>query len=347
MDSEAIAQHIETVRRLSKPGQALGVDAPTATMANPAWWRDGTPTPARDRLHQRLLEEVRASFPGVASQGRALVLAGPPGAGKGAVKKDVLGDQIDTFLNVDADVFKELLLREAGLDGTYESWIVPDVVRELRDAGEPFFPLELASLVHEESSYLAAALRSDAIAAGDNVIVDTVLGSEAAALALGKQLSEAGYRVQIADVEVPFALSEARIRERWEKSYSRALENGAGLGGRWVPSEYARGVFDGPDGRSHPEANARRLAESCPAVTRFRVFRTGMDQAHLERATPTVDVDLKRATPGAELRSVPAPHRASFTSAPPRETGTHGRPAPKPPRVSREVRRDSPTGRDK
>ena len=34
--------------------------------------------------------------------------------------------------------------READLDGTYKSWIAPDVVRDFRDAGEPFFSLELA-----------------------------------------------------------------------------------------------------------------------------------------------------------------------------------------------------------
>src|SRR5699024_4005932 len=58
----------------------------------------------------------------------------------------------------------KLLLREALADGSYEVWIKPDAVRDLEAQGERFFPLELAALVHEESSMLAAALREDLIA---------------------------------------------------------------------------------------------------------------------------------------------------------------------------------------
>ncbi|PCC40482.1 hypothetical protein CIK72_05310 [Brachybacterium alimentarium] len=165
-------------------------------------------------------------------------------------------------------------------------------------------PLELASLVHQESSYLSKALRARAIAAGDNIIVDTVLAGEGSAITLGDQLAQAGYMVQVVDVEVPFALSEQRIRSRWKRSMWPLSKGGEGLGGRWVPSEYARDVFSGPEGHSKPEHTARLLAERCPAVADYRVYRTGIEQARLKRAVPALEVHWQRSRPGAALRAV-------------------------------------------
>lgn len=303
MASEEIQRHVDAVRALAKPGAALGPDAPTSSIANPRWWVDGEPTPSRRRLHRAIQEEIRDAAPDVLQERRALVLAGPPGAGKGGVKADVLGDAAATYRNIDADEFKAALLDAAARDGSLEQWLKPDAVRDLEAEGEKFFPLELASLVHEESSYLSKQLRARAIATGDNIIVDTVLAGEGSATALGDQLAQAGYMVQIVDVEVPFELSEQRIRSRWEKEYVAALEGGEGLGGRWVPSEYARDVFDGPAGHSKPEHTARLLAERCPAVADYRVYRTGMDQAHLERAQPSLEVHMQRSRPGAALQA--------------------------------------------
>jgi chloramphenicol 3-O-phosphotransferase len=299
VDSDAVARHMETVRELSKPGQALAPNAATATTNNPVWWIDGEATPSRRRLHTRLLSEAREEAPDVEQQHRAIVLAGPPGAGKSTVLKDVLGEHRGKYLVIDADEFKRSLLREAQADGSYSKWLMPDAIREREAQGERFFPLELASLVHEESSYLAKKLRADAIDAGDNIVIDTVLSNETDALALGERLRDAGYDVRVIDVEVPYELSEERIRSRWEHSYATALDGGDSLGGRWVPSEYAREVFHGPGGLSKPEAAARSLAEQCPAVGRYRVFRTTLEEARAAEADgrparATVEVDKTR-----------------------------------------------------
>lgn len=306
MVSDAVARHMDTVRELSKPGQALAPNAATATTNNPAWWIDGEVTPSRRRLHTRLLQEARDAAPDVEQQRRAIVLAGPPGAGKSTVLADVLGEHRGKYLVIDADEFKRSLLREAQQDGSYDTWLMPDAIREREAQGERFYPLELASLVHEESSYLAKSLRADAIAAGDNIVIDTVLSNEADALALGQRLNEAGYDVRVIDVEVPYELSEERIRGRWEHAYTTALDGGDSLGGRWVPSEYARDVFDGPGGRSKPEAAARSLAEKCPAVGRYRVFRTTAEEARAadaegRPAQATVEVDKSRSSRSAAL----------------------------------------------
>ena len=224
---------MDTVRELSKPGQALAPNAATATTNNPAWWVGGEPTLTRDLLHERLIDEARAAAPDVEQQRRAIVLAGPPGAGKSTVLADVLGEHRGKYLVIDADEFKRSLLREAQADGSYDQWLMPDAIREREAEGERFYPLELASLVHEESSYLAKSLRADAIAAGDNIVIDTVLSNESDALALGQRLNEAGYDVRVIDVEVPYELSEERIRGRWEHAYTTALEGGDSLVGQW------------------------------------------------------------------------------------------------------------------
>lgn len=301
MTPDEVVRHMDTVRELSRPGQALAPGAPTATVNNPQWWIDGDVTPVRLRLHTRLIDEARSATPDLHQDKKAIILAGPPGAGKSTVLKEVLGDRRDEYLVIDADEFKRSLLHEAQADGSYDDFLIPAEIRERREAGENFYPLELASLVHEESSYLARALRTDAIATGDNIVVDAVLSDMDDALALGRQFVRAGYDVEIIDVEVPYEVSEARIRGRWKEAYEAALTGGDGLGGRWVPSEYARGVFDGPDGKSLPESVARNLAEQCPAVLRYRVFRTTAEQATEPRANPVLETDKTRRVHGAAL----------------------------------------------
>lgn len=175
------------VRQLSRPGHALGGNAPTSTIRNPEWWIDDEPTPVRRKLHRRLLAEARAKAM-VEKARRAIILAGPPGAGKSTVLENELSSGVDKFLIVDADDFKRALLREAQTDGSYDSWLVPPAIRDLEREGERFFPLELASLVHEESSYLAKELRADAIAEGENFVLDTVLSNEQNAFELGNTL---------------------------------------------------------------------------------------------------------------------------------------------------------------
>ncbi|UUL75524.1 zeta toxin family protein [Pseudarthrobacter sp. Fe7] len=123
---------------------------------------------------------------------------------------------------------KTSLLLTAQADGSYDSYLVPDEVREL------------AALVHNESSILAKKAIRDAIERGDNIIIDGTLSGEKDARVQMDALQAAGYDVKIADVETIRAVSEARTLGRWERGYLEA-ENGpatgrdAELGGRWVP----------------------------------------------------------------------------------------------------------------
>lgn len=119
---------------------------------------------------------------------------------------------------------------------------------------------------------------------------------EAKALALGEKLEQAGYSIQVVDVEVPFEVSQQRIQQRWLAARQAAERDEAGLGGRWVPAEFARQVFEGPDGKSKPEHAAQQLAQRCGAVTEYHLFRTTAEQAQSSTSSPTVEQHLARGT---------------------------------------------------
>ncbi len=310
MSPEEQQRHIDLVRELSRTGGSLDKDGPNATKSNPAWFRAGSlPHRERRELHSRLRDEVRAQTPDAAQEGRALVLAGPPGAGKGRVAETILGDQLRGYVNVDADEFKKLLLRQAIADGSYESFIKPAAVRELEEAGEKFYPLELAALVHNESGDLAAALREDLIAEGTNLIVDTVLGNVSSATRLSEQLTQAGYTVTLVDVEVPYEVSEARIRQRWQEAMTQAEAGVAdALGGRWVPSSFARPLFETSHGRAASQDVAERFAQTCPVVVRYeRYFTSTAEHQESQQAgrpaVPVKEVHRERARAGGPLMS--------------------------------------------
>lgn len=304
-EDAAIELHRDAVIELCKPGHALAPDSGSATVNNPAWFRSRSgqlqPTGRRALLHESILAESRAAAPEALNERKAIIMAGPPGAGKGYVRDEVLGDSRKNYLVIDADEFKAALLRQAMADGSYESWIKPESVKEREAAGESFFPMELASLVHEESSQLAQEQRRAAISQGTNIIVDTVLSSEESARKLGEQLAAANYVIEVIDVEVPFGVSQQRIVQRWQETYEEALSGKSDLGGRWVPSEYARDVFDGPEGRSKPSFVSEQLAKECPAVMRHRAYWTSSEEAAKPKATAVVVQDLKRNIAGGPL----------------------------------------------
>lgn len=126
LDDGEAAAHREVVRAIAAPGGPLAADSPHATVNDPRWFRqrsDGTSEPRASRalLHDRLVREHRDRFRAASNERLAVVLAGPPGAGKSTVLERVLGAAKSAYMHVDADDFKVALLEEARRDGTLDS----------------------------------------------------------------------------------------------------------------------------------------------------------------------------------------------------------------------------------
>jgi hypothetical protein len=163
---ELIARHRDHLTSLSVEGEPLSETSAHATIRNPAWFRQVTkePTTARRRLHEQILARAEDRASHVSCDRQAIVLAGPPGAGKTGVLSQVLAArrgaqaEVGNWRTLNSDDFKDDLLEQAIADGSYEAFVKPLAVRDLEAGGERFYPRELSALVHEESSMLVRAV---------------------------------------------------------------------------------------------------------------------------------------------------------------------------------------------
>ncbi|MGO4856900.1 zeta toxin family protein [Arthrobacter sp. 2MCAF14] len=330
---EQAAVHRAHLERLGADGGPLTAHSPHATSQNPQWFnvRRGAPLEVRRQLHTEILTRFTDTHPEVRRDKKAIVLAGPPGAGKSTAQHALIKDtrtRPEHWLAINADDFKDELLEQARQDGSYDSYLVPDEVRELDAAGEKFYPGELAALVHNESSILSKKATNEALKRGDNVIIDGTLGNEKQARMLLDKLTAAGYDVMVADVETTQAVSEARTLGRWERGYLDA-ENGtakdpldAKLGGRWVPQSFPGSLFTAPeDTESRCAANAAAVAADYGCVREYVVYRVAdqhsgpvleSKQGRTKPAGPLVDGEtLAAVRTAASARAVPAKGRHS------------------------------------
>lgn len=295
------------MERLSADRGPLTVQSETATTLNPQWFnvRRGEPRQDRRRLHNEILARFIESHPEVRRDKKAIVLAGPPGAGKSTARAALIQatrTQTEHWLPINADDFKDELLQQARQDGSYDSYLVPEEVRALEAAGEKFYPRELAALVHAESSILAKKARNEALESGMNLVIDGTLANEKQARILLGRLQAAGYDVLVADVETTQKVSEVRTMGRWMSGYLDA-ENGtaagldAELGGRWVPQSFSASLFNEP---SDPESicalNAAAIAEDYGCVSAYRVYRVADKDAG-----PRLETTRGRAKVGGPL----------------------------------------------
>ena len=323
-------EHAARLQALSRPGAPLAADSPHATVNNPRWFvrRHGRPIalPERRVLHEKLLANWRADVE-AATQKRAIVLAGPPGAGKSTALRAIAPASTGpgaTWRTINSDDFKDLLLRAALDEGTYEE-LVPPALAELEAAGERFWPRELAALVHEEAGMLAREAIETTIAEGENLVIDGTLSDAARAHALLERLAAAGYSVRVVDVEAPHDVVSARVTGRWRADYLAAEHATAAdpavaeLGGRWVPSEVVHALFaDETAQESVCAAVARAVAERHEVVGEYAVYRVGEPDGEpklVERrgrvhGSGLLDAETYRAARTSQAAQPPRPRRS-------------------------------------
>lgn len=294
-----VSEHAEALRAVMMDPM-MAPDSELATFSRPQNWRtargQALPTPERRLLVQAAIEARLAEFPELQQQRKAIVLAGPPGAGKGYVSGHFLED-VTSYVQCDPDEFKSAIVRHELMVDGLES-LKTDLVRSYEAAGHVFAPLEFASLVHDESSVINSRLQAALLREGSNLIFDTVLGSQAKAEALGETLAQAGYTFEVVSVQTTAEISRASRYERWREPYELFLEGKHELGGRPVPSEFANNMFPEDGGPSVPERSAQWLAENSPRCLRYRVYRRAdASGGHV------LEVDKSRESVGAALLS--------------------------------------------
>lgn len=259
--------HLEALRRLTAPGGPIDTEAPTATHRQPQNFTVGTRTGrlvltrSRRRMHDQILAEYFAEKPDVLRDRRAVITSGPPGAGKSSARRErVPKEEEHLWRFVDADEFKKRLVSKMQQSGEYEAMLPPEV-RERIAAGESFAPGEFASLVHEESSILAARARRQALDRGERVVFDGVNGSAGKLRAQIDQLAGSGYEsVEIITVDGPKPVTRARVEYRWNEAFDQHLAGDvdAGHDARYVPEHITDALY-GTDERY--SSCARAVAE--------------------------------------------------------------------------------------
>lgn len=340
-----VREHAEALRAVMGDPM-MAPDSELATYSRPENWRTArgqtAPTPERMTLVQSAIKSRLAEFPELQKQRKAIVLAGPPGAGKGYVSGKFLED-VSSYVQCDPDEFKAAIVRhELQVDGL-ES-LKTDLVRSYEAEGHVFAPLEFASLVHDESSAINARLQANLLRDGSNLIFDTVLGSQKKAEALAETLVQAGYTFEVVSVQTTAEISRASRHDRWREPYELFLQGRHELGGRPVPSEFANNMFPDDGGSSLPERSAEWLAENSPACLRYRVYRrSDADGGHV------LEVDKRRVSEGDPLLTraeVKAHRAASFArsqTGPLRSSGLGATPPRGPQQNPKKPRGNSPS----
>lgn len=294
-----VRDHDEALRAVMND-RAMGPSSELATYSRRENWREvagqKVPTPGRRELIEFMVASRLSEFPQLRQERKAIVLAGPPGAGKGYVTGNLL-ENAAWYVQCDPDEFKVAIVRHELEAGRLDA-LKTDLVRSYEAQGHVFAPMEFASLVHEESSAINARLQSSLLRDGSNLIFDTVLGSHGKAEELARTLDRTGYTFEVVSVQTTPEISRASRHDRWREPYELFLQGQHALGGRPVPSEFANDLFPPDRGPSLPEQNALWLAENAPGCVRYRVFRR-TDAA----AGHALEIDKTRSEPGAPLLS--------------------------------------------
>lgn len=300
--------------------------------------RDGAWSVERLRLHRAILDEAKAACEGLPRGGQAVLLtSGPPGAGKGTslgmlrarqgdatelgqALAQVHGADVNDYVVLDADAFKEAILRHGGAPS------LSPRAQEL-PGGLRLAPAELAPLVHRESSFLQDTFESWARTQGLNLLYDGVMGNfDWTAQMLG-DLAREGYGDRVVlSVEVPMQTSLEQNALRWQQGRTAFDQGTDAYGGRMAPEGLIRALYADQSGYSLSRANAHRLYAEGRLTGLIELDRGAWAEEPARGSQAPV---LNHRSTEADMRVGTAIRRPSSSAARSKSTTVRGRPAPK------------------
>lgn len=176
--------------------------------------------PERDAIHRQIADELYKKAAGVPAEGRAIFLGGNAGAGKSTVITKQVGVDLDNYFMIAPDDIKEELAKRG---------LVPKLPE-----GD-FSPMEVSTLVHNESIRIGDMLADRAFRERKNVIWDGTMGNPGLIQSRVKKMDDLGYsKISAVFVDVSDDTSQRRVKERYRQGLYE-WQQGKGQGARYVP----------------------------------------------------------------------------------------------------------------
>jgi hypothetical protein len=138
-----VARHLATLQELTAPGGPIDTNSDHATHKLFRGSREGEYTRDRKKLHKKMIDDFFQEHAHVPQGHQAMILSGPPGAGKSTALRERIPDHKTQWMTIDPDEFKKRLLRHA-IKNNYLDKIIPPEVHQRIRAGEKFAPSEFA-----------------------------------------------------------------------------------------------------------------------------------------------------------------------------------------------------------
>lgn len=245
---QRVDAHRATLVEFTRAGGPLSPDSPYCTQAQHTL--HGQYTRDRRQLHNRILNDFFASTT-AAREGKAIIMSGPPGAGKSAALRERIGSG-EQWRVIDPDYFKSrILFHETERDPTLSSLNQDSRLQERRREGELFAPGEYAALIHEESSDLARRAMRRALVDRENVVIDGIHSQASKIEDKLSKLREFNYSsTSILVVDGTQEVTRARVEQRWRNGYERFLDSTGSLDGRFVPEAITAALYSGPQAKT-------------------------------------------------------------------------------------------------
>lgn len=234
---EIVAAQLE---KFCSPGGELHMDSESAT------WRAHSITKtdpysalysaARVRVHKRLIDEFIASHEEIATDGYAVVTAGPPAVGK-STRLNMEGYD-STWRRIDPDYFKARLIEHDLRTGLVS--VPPSLANGSLADGQALMPLELSGLYHRESAVLANKAQYVCMGLRENIIIEGTLSWKDLVEATLDDLKSNDYRrLDVLIVGAPLQVVLEQSLKRWWSARSE----GSGLGGRFTPASVIKSMY--------------------------------------------------------------------------------------------------------